>query len=93
MWWYIEIITTNVYNIKKKNILQYSEITDQITLLENSCYTPKWGTPFGDYSYHICLWGLKVCWLAGFMAILWIVCTILFSMHFDKFAMTFIDIG
>ena len=33
------------------------------TLLEKNCYTPEWGTFFGDYSYFICLWGLKADWL------------------------------
>ena len=33
--------------------------------------------PFGDYSYSICLWGLRAGWLAGFMFFYVFVCTIL----------------
>ena len=47
---------------------------------------------FGDYSYSICLSGLKAGCLAGIM-FLYIACAIFFNVYFVKFVMTFIDIG
>ena len=55
--------------------------------------SPRNVVPFGDYSYYICLWGIKACWLAGLIGFLCIVCTILFNVYFGKFVMKFIDIG
>ena len=56
-------------------------------------YTHRSYVPFDDYSYSICLWGLKAGWLTGFIVILCSVWTILFNVYFGKFVMTFIDIG
>ena len=55
--------------------------------------TPWNEVPFGDHSYSICLWVLKVGWLAAFMVVLCIVHITLFNAYFGKFAMTFIEIG
>ena len=63
------------------------------TFLEKNVLTPRNGVPFGDYSYYICLQGLKVGRLAGFMFFLCIICTILYIVYFGKFLMTFIDTG
>ena len=48
-------------------------------ILEKKLLHPGMMYIFGDYSYSVCLWGLKACWLAGFMVCLCIVCTILIN--------------
>ena len=68
-------------------------LSDGHTLLKKSLLHSGMRYLFGNYSYSICLWGLKAGWLAGFIIFLCIVCTFLLNVYFGKFVITFIDIG
>ena len=68
-------------------------LSDGHTLLKKSLLHSGMRYLFGNYSYSICLWGLKAGWLAGFVIFLCIVCTFLLNVYFGKFVITFIDIG